>query len=51
MTRIDAQVHVWIVESPERSWPPEGVARRPRPTPLGKMRCGAQWMLLASTAL
>ena len=27
MTIIDAQVHVWLPESPDRPWPPGGAAR------------------------
>ncbi len=36
MTVIDAQVHIWGAETPERPWPPEGAALAHRPTPLGK---------------
>ena len=36
MTVIDAQVHIWGAETPERPWPPGGAALAHRPTPLGK---------------
>jgi len=36
MTVIDAQVHIWGAEPPERPWPPGEAALAHRPTPLGK---------------
>jgi hypothetical protein len=36
MTVIDAQVHIWGVEAPERPWPPGGAALAHCPTPLWK---------------
>jgi predicted TIM-barrel fold metal-dependent hydrolase len=36
MTVIDAQIHVWSAETPERSWRSGGAARVHRPTLLGK---------------
>jgi len=51
MTRIDAQVHVWNAEIPERSWLPDGGAGGPHLPLWGKRSCGGQWRLLASTVL
>jgi L-fuconolactonase len=36
MTVIDAQIHIWGAETPERPWPLGGAALVHRPTPLGK---------------
>jgi predicted TIM-barrel fold metal-dependent hydrolase len=36
MIVIDAQVHIWGAETPERPWPPGGAALAHRPTPLGQ---------------
>lgn len=32
---VDAQVHIWAAERPDRPWPPGGAARAHRPVPLG----------------
>ena len=36
MTVIDAQVHIWGTETPERPWPPGGAVLAHRPAPLGR---------------
>jgi L-fuconolactonase len=36
MTVIEAQVHIWGAEAPERPWPPGGATLVHRPTPLVK---------------
>jgi L-fuconolactonase len=36
MLIVDAQVHIWGPNTPERPWPPDGVAHAHRPVPLGK---------------
>jgi hypothetical protein len=36
MVIIDAQVHVWGPDTPERPWPPDGAANAHRSVPLGK---------------
>jgi L-fuconolactonase len=33
MLIVDAQVHIWAAETPERPWPPGGRARAHRPLP------------------
>ena len=33
MLVVDAQVHIWAAETPERPWPPGGQARAHRPVP------------------
>ena len=36
MVIVDAQVHIWGPDSPQRPWPPRGATRAHRPVPLGK---------------
>ena len=36
MIIIDAQVHIWAADTPERPWPPSGASYVHRPHPLGK---------------
>jgi L-fuconolactonase len=36
MVIIDAQVHIWGLDTPERPWTPDGAANAHRPVPLGK---------------
>jgi L-fuconolactonase len=36
MIIIDAQVHIWGADTPERPWPPGGASLAHRPQPLGK---------------
>src|SRR5687768_15633811 len=36
MVIIDAQVHVWGPDTPERPWSPDGAANAHRSVPLGK---------------
>lgn len=36
MLIVDAQVHIWAADSPERPWPPGGHGRAHRPVPFSK---------------
>jgi L-fuconolactonase len=36
MIIVDAQVHIWGADTPERPWPPGGASLAHRPQPLGK---------------
>jgi len=36
MLIVDAQVHIWAADTPERPWPPEGRGRAHRPMPFSK---------------
>jgi predicted TIM-barrel fold metal-dependent hydrolase len=36
MVIIDAQVHIWGADTPERPWPSGGASHAHRPTPLSK---------------
>jgi L-fuconolactonase len=36
MLIVDAQVHIWAAETPERPWPPGGRARAHRKVPFSK---------------
>src|SRR2546425_13219731 len=36
MIIVDAQVHIWGADTPERPWPPDGAFRTHRPQPFSK---------------
>ena len=35
MAIVDAQVHIWGADTPQRPWPPDGAANAHPPVPLG----------------
>lgn len=36
MLVVDAQIHLWGADTPDRPWPPDGAARAHKPNPVGK---------------